>query len=285
MARNFIVPIDFSENSLKGLQIALTYSKYGRSNIQMVYVQKKSGDYKASIEEEHKYATNKFEEIIEKYTPALGNESKLRYIIKRGKIYEEIVNQAHSYNECMIATCTHGASGFEEIFIGSNTFKIIEATQRPVITIRKGDVPQEINNIVLPITINTESRQKVPYTAMLSRYFGAKLHVITECSGKNEKTKAKLKIHLKQITDYLDEKNIPYVTDELCGEPISDLTVNYASSVNAELISITAEKDSGLSLFAGSHAHEVINKANNCLVLNLTPRELRISSSFRTTGG
>lgn len=285
MATNFIVPIDFSENSLKGLQIALTYSKYGSSNIQMVYVQKKSGDYKASLTEEHKYATEKFEEIIEKYQPSLNYDSKLRYIIKQGKIYEEVVSQAHSYKESMIATCTHGASGFEEIFIGSNTFKIIEATQRPVVTIRKGEVPGEIKNIVLPITKNIESRQKVPYTAMLAKYFGAKLHVITECSGKNEKTKAKLKIYLKQITEYLEEKNVPYVTDELCGDSMSDLTVSYASNVNAELISITAEKDSGLSLFAGSHAHEVINKANNCLVLNLTPRELRISSSFRTTGG
>ena len=285
MARNFIVPIDFSENSLKGLQIALTYSRYGSSNIQMVYVQKKSSDYKASLAEEHKYATQKFEEIIEKYTPKLVNESKLRYIIKQGKIYEEIVNQANSYTESIIATCTHGASGFEEIFIGSNTFKIIEATQRPVVTIRKGEVPKEIKNIVLPITKNTESRQKVPYTAMLARYFGAKLHVVTECSGKNEKTKAKLNIYLKQITAYLEEKNVPFVTDELCGDSISDLTVNYAGSVNAELISITAEKDRGLSLFDGSHAHEVINKINNCLVLNLTPRELRIPSSFRTTGG
>lgn len=285
MATNFIVPIDFSENSLKGLEIALTYSKYGSSNIQMVYVQKKSSDYKASLTEEHNYATQKFEEIIAKYSPTLVNESKLRYIIKQGKIYEEIVNQAHSYKESIIATCTHGASGFEEIFIGSNTFKIIEATQRPVVTIRKGVVPQEINNIVLPITANSESRQKVPYTAMLAKFFGAKLHVVTEWKGKNEKIKAKLSSYLKQIATYLDDKNVPFVTDELCGDEISDLTVEYANSINAELISITAEKDSGLSLFAGSHAHEVINKANNCLVLNLSPRELNVKGSFRTTGG
>ncbi len=284
MATNFIVPIDFSENSLKGLQIALTYSRYGSSNIQMVYVQKKSSDYTASLSEEHKYATQRFEQIIEEYSPSLANESRLRFIIKQGKIYEEIVNQAHSYRESIIATSTHGASGFEEIFIGSNTFKIIETTQRPVVTIRKGDVPKEINNIVLPVNLIHESRQKVPYTAMLARYFGAKLHIITICSGKNEKDKNKLNSYLKQIKTYLDDKHIPYVVDDLCGDNIADLTVEYSNSINAELISITAEKESGLGLFGGSYAHQIVNNAN-CLVLNLTPRELGLSGSFRTTGG
>jgi nucleotide-binding universal stress UspA family protein len=282
---NFIVPIDFSDNSLKGLEIALIYARYISSNIQMVYVQKKSSDYSASMAEEHKYATQKFEEIIKEFSPTLINESKLGYIIKQGKIYEEVVNQAHSYNESIIATCTHGASGFEEIFIGSNTFKIIETTKRPVITIRKGEVPTQINNIVVPITANPESRQKVPYTALLAKFFNAKLHVVTECTGKSEKIKVKLSSYLKQITEYLEDKRVPFVTDELCGDQISDLTVNYASSINAELISITAEKESGLSLFGGSHAHEVINKANNCLVLNLSPRELNVKGTFRAGGG
>ncbi len=94
--KNFIIPIDFSDDSLKGLEMALLFSQKQYVNIQMVYVQKNSQDYRpGSFEEEKHFAEKQFEDIIQKYQPQLGNDSRLRYIIKKGKIYEEIVEQAN----------------------------------------------------------------------------------------------------------------------------------------------------------------------------------------------
>jgi nucleotide-binding universal stress UspA family protein len=282
--KNFIVPIDFSEDSLKGLDIAILISRYQYTNIQMVYVMKKSGDYSASIDEEKKYAERKFEELLQEYLPKLENDSNLRYIIKSGKIFAEIVNQAHSYKDSIIAASTHGASGFEEFFIGSNAFKIIAATPQPVITIRKGYVPEAFNKIILPINPVIESRQKVPFTVELARLFKAEIDVISVCTGKDKKVVAKLSQYLKQVSEYLKSHQIQFKTKDLTGENIADLVVNYASEEKGDLISIITEKESSLNIFSGSFAHQVINKAN-VPVLNLSPRDLRIAGSFRTTGG
>lgn len=282
--KNFIVPIDFSEDSLKGLEVAILMSKYQYTNIQMVYVMKKSGDYSASVDEEKRYAERNFEKIISEFTPKLENESKLRYIIKNGKIFAEVVNQAHSYKDCMIAASTHGASGFEEFFIGSNAFKIIAATKLPVITIRKGYVPSAINKIILPINPVIESRQKVPFTAELARLFNAEIDVISVCTGKDKKVVAKLNQYVKQVAEYLKSRQVQFRSKELTGENVADLVVNYANEENGDLISIITEKESSLNLFSGSFAHQIINKAE-IPVLNLSPRDLRIAGSFRTTGG
>lgn len=282
--KNFIVPIDFSEDSLKGLDIAILISRYQYTNIQMVYVMKKSGDYSASIDEEKKYAERKFEELLQEYLPKLENDSNLRYIIKSGKIFAEIVNQAHSYKDSIIAASTHGASGFEEFFIGSNAFKIIAATPQPVITIRKGYVPEAFNKIILPINPVIESRQKVPFTVELARLFKAEIDVISVCTGKDKKVVAKLSQYVKQVSEYLKSHQIQFKTKDLTGENIADLVVNYASEEKGDLISIITEKESSLNIFSGSFAHQVINKAN-VPVLNLSPRDLRIAGSFRTTGG
>ncbi len=282
--KNFIVPIDFSEDSLKGLDIAILISRYQYTNIQMVYVMKKSGDYSASIDEEKKYAERKFEELLQEYLPKLENDSNLRYIIKSGKIFAEIVNQAHSYKDSIIAASTHGASGFEEFFIGSNAFKIIAATPQPVITIRKGYVPEAFNKIILPINPVIESRQKVPFTVELARLFKAEIDVISVCTGKDKKVEAKLSQYVKQVSEYLKSHQIQFKTKDLTGENIADLVVNYASEEKGDLISIITEKESSLNIFSGSFAHQVINKAN-VPVLNLSPRDLRIAGSFRTTGG
>ena len=93
------------------------------------------------VEQEHKYAQTQFEKLIKEYEPRLGNGSKLRYIIKKGKVYREVVNQVNSYKNAVVSASTHGASGFEELFIGSNALKIMAATEQPVFTIRAGSLP------------------------------------------------------------------------------------------------------------------------------------------------
>ena len=107
--KNFIVPIDFSDDSLKGLDMAVLFSQRKTVNIQMVYVQKSSDDYHpGSFEEELRYAEIQFNKILSEYKEKLGNDSKLKFIIKKGKIYKEIVNQAESYKDSVISASTHG---------------------------------------------------------------------------------------------------------------------------------------------------------------------------------
>src|SRR5208337_3995940 len=247
-----------------GLELSILFTNKLYCNIQMVYVQKKTaGHFPSEIREEYNNAKDQFEKIIEKYSPQLGYESKLRYIIKKGpKVYEEVVNQVESYKDGMIILSTHGASGFEEFFIGSNAFKIISATTSPVITVRKGNVPGEISRIVLPIDNMPETRQKVPMTADIADVFGAEVHVVTVSSTKNLKVHKRLHAYSKQVSNYLKGHNIPIVTHSISGNNVADLTVEYANSVQANMISIITEQQNSLTnLILGNTAQQILNKA------------------------
>jgi nucleotide-binding universal stress UspA family protein len=284
--QNFIVPIDFSDDSLKGLQLAMLFSRHIHTNIQMVNVQRKTSDsFPSLIEESYKQAEEQLEKIIQEYSPGLMNDSKLRYIIKKGKVYEEIVNQAESYKQSVICASTHGASGFEEFFIGSNAFKIISATHRPVITIRKGPVPQSIKKIILPIDVMVETRQKVPLTSEMAMVFGAEVHVITVATSSSQKAQRRLQAYAKQVVTYLKSRDIPVVQESLKGNNIADMTVDYASTVGADMISILTEQGTSVTnLILGNYAQQVLNKAT-IPVLNITPKEMHIKSTFSTFGG
>lgn len=286
MIKNFIVPIDFSEDSLKGLELAILFSRKTYTNIQMVYVQKKTAEHFPSrIREEYNQAKDKFEKIVKNYSERLGNNSKLRYIIKKGpKVYEEVVNQAESYKDSIITSSTHGASGFEEFFIGSNAFKIISATTRPVITIRKGTVPTDIKKIILPIDSMIETRQKVPATSEIAELFGAEVHVVEVSSTKSSKILRRLSAYSKQVTSYLHGRGLQVINDSIVGNNISDLTVEYAQSVNADMISIITEQGTSITnLILGNHAQQILNKSI-VPVLNITPKEMHFKGSFSTQG-
>ena len=287
MIKNFIVPVDFSEDSIKGLELAVLFSNRCYVNIQMVYVQKKTAEhFPSAIREEYGKAKDLFDKIIADFTPKLGNDSKIRYIIKQGpKVYEEVVNQAESYSESIITASTHGASGFEEFFIGSNAFKIISATTRPVLAIRKGNVPSDIKKIVLPIDVMPETRQKVPMTAEIASLFGAEIHVLEVASSKSVKIHKRLNAYSKQVSNFLKGRNIHIVNKTIFGDNVADITVEYANAIKADMISIITEQKSSITnLILGNYAQQVLNKAT-IPVLNITPKEIQIKGSFSTQGG
>jgi nucleotide-binding universal stress UspA family protein len=283
--KNLIVPIDFSKESLNGLELALLFTKKQYTNIQMVYVQKKSSDYNSPgyFAEEKVYAEKKFKDIMAKYASRLKNDSKLRYIIKSGSIYKEVVNQVESYNEAMVVASTHGGSGFEEFFIGSNAYKIISATNRPVLTIRKKKCPNDIHKIVLPIDITVDSRQKVPFTTNLAYLFGAEIHIITISSSKSKKLKHRLDSYSHQVEKYVSSKRVPYKHKSLYGNNIVDLIVVYADSIDADLISIMKEQPKSLN-FLGNITQQILNRATTP-VLTISTKETHIATGFRTFGG
>ena len=283
--KNIIIPIDFSEDSLKGIELARLFSRKQYTNIQLVYVQKKSSDYNSPgyFDEENKWAEKKFKEILASYEPRLENDSKLRYIIKSGKIYKEIVSQVESYKEAMVIASTHGASGFEEFFMGSNAFKIISATERPVLTTRTGKIPDDFSNIVMPLDITFDTRQKVPITADLAELFGAEVHIITVSSSRGKRITGRLEAYSNQAAGYFRARKVPFRQKSLYGENVVDLTVVYADSVNADMITIMKEQSRSLTIM-GNMTHQLLNHAT-IPVLTLSNKETHIKTGFSTYGG
>jgi nucleotide-binding universal stress UspA family protein len=282
--KNIIIPIDFSEDSQKGIELALLFARKQYTNVQLVYVQKKSSDYNSPgyFEEEKKWAEKKFKEILANFEPIMENDSKLRYIIKSGKIYKEIVSQVESYKEAMVIASTHGASGFEEFFMGSNAFKIISATEKPVLTTRTGRIPEDIKNIVMPLDVTIDTRQKVPITAELAKLFGAEVHIITVSSSRGQRITNRLEAYSMQAAGYFTAKKVPFRQKSLYGENIVDLTVVYADSVNADVITIMKEQSRNLT-FMGNLTHQLLNHAT-IPVLTISNKETHIKTGFSTYG-
>jgi nucleotide-binding universal stress UspA family protein len=281
---NFIVPVDFSVDSLKGLDWALLFSRKTSVNIQLVYVLTNSTNFQPSVvEQEHKYAQTHFEKLIKESEPKLGKKSRIGYIIKKGKVYREVVNQVNSYQQAVVSASTHGASGFEELFIGSNALKIIAATERPVFTIRK-PIPDKITRIVLPIKLHRATRQKATIAAEIAEIFDAELHLVCVSTSSNKKDLGRLESYAKQMIGYFKARELKCVTKTLVGDSLPILTSNYAEAVDAELCIIMSSAVDKWNVFLGSFSQQMINKSSIPL-LNITPQEKHITSGFRTFGG
>ena len=282
--KNFIIPIDFSRESIHGLEMAVLFSSKMKIDIQLVYVITSVSDYRPStISEEHKFAEERFAILINEYAPLLKNDSTISYIIKQGKVYREIVNQANAYKDSIVSASTHGASGFEELFAGSNALKIMAATSKPVLTIRTGPAPRQINKIVMPIKLHPDTRQKVPVTAQIAKLFNAEVHVVSISTSKNKRDLDRLKSYSKQAESFLNGQDIKVVSKSVTGESLPILTINYAEAVDADLIIMMSSAIDKWNVFLGSYAQQMLNRSKYPL-LCIKPRTKDIATGFRTQG-
>ncbi len=282
--KSFIIPIDFSRESIAGLDMAVLFSQKKEINIQMVYVITSITDYHpSSISDEHKFAEERFKKLISEYEPKLGKNSKLRYIIKKGKVYREIVSQVNSYKDAMVSASTHGASGFEELFVGSNALKIMSATSNPVLTVRKSPVPDKIQKVLLPIKLHPDTRQKVPTAVEIARLFEAEVHVLGISTTKNRRDLERLESYSKQTMGFLESRDVKVVHHMVTGDSLPTLTLNYAEAIDTDLIIMMSSAIDKWNVFFGSYAQQMLNRSKLPL-LSIKPRPKQLPTGFNTFG-
>ena len=260
------------------------FSQKKKINIQMVYVLTDSSNFQSSVVElEQKYAVAHFKRLVKEYAPTLGNQSKLTYIIKKGKVYRELVNQVNSFEDAVVSASTHGASGFEELFVGSNALKIMAATEQPVFTLRT-NIPDQIKKIVVPIKLHLDTRQKAPFVADVAELFGAELHVISISTRNNKRDLARLESYSNQVINYFRKRKLQTIDKTLVGDSLPSLSCNYAEAVDADLITIMSSEIDKWNVFLGSYAQQMLKTATVPL-LSITPREKQIPAGFSNFGG
>jgi nucleotide-binding universal stress UspA family protein len=284
--KQIVVPIDFSEESLNGLKLAIIFANRFKANLQMVYVQKPTAEIgRLDLQEEHLKVVEAFEKITKEYGGKLNDPTKFEYHIKKGKVFHEVIGQAEAFDNSAIILSTHGASGFEELFIGSNALKIISASDIPVITVRHGAIVRNIDTIVFPIDPSIETRQKAPYTALIAKAFDAEVLILGVSSSSSNEAEHKVSAYSNQVCDYFTEHGVKHKVTNRVGKGITNTVVEFASEVKADLISIMTEQSGSLTDFVlGTNAQQILSKSP-VPVLSITPRETSVKGSFSTSGG
>jgi nucleotide-binding universal stress UspA family protein len=272
---NIVVAVDFSESSINAFLHALSIAQKCKTDLDLVWVRKSS-------EEKDKFDTGgdptkevkvQFTDLIAKYQPELpGN--KISYKIRTGKVYKEIADEAKGSKAMLVVTGTHGASVFVEFWIGSNANRIVSLSPCPVLTIRGGiDVSRPLSRIVLPIDSTTETRQKATFTGYLAKKHNAQIHILSLYSTKAKAIRRNVDAYAEQVAKYFEEEGIKYLIAHKEADNIADGMIEYAQSVDANMISIMTQQESTTAnLWMGPYAQQTINRSP-IPVLCIHPKE------------
>ena len=274
MIERILVPIDFSSDSINAMEFAIEIAKKTKARLRLIYVKsKKNFDVPFFFQdiEVEKVSIESFFEIIErKYFSDI--DFNYDYKIREGKVFREVVNQAKYDDTELIIMGTHGLSGFEMYWIGSNAFKIVTNATCPVITIRNGFLSRKIKNIVMPIDVTKASRKKLAFTTKLAQICYSTIHLVSVRETNRPAIIKKLQNYIEQSQEYIKNKNVDVIVDNLYGKNITDITIEYAKQINADLISIMTEQpENAYNIFLGKYAQQMVNNSP-IPVLSIRPK-------------
>lgn len=263
MSKKIVVGVDFSDCSINALEHAITIAQRAKSGIVMVWVNHL--DYSKEIftvepKQLKSEVEIRFQEMVKKYETKLWGQ-KLEYVIRKGKVYKEICLVAEEQEAFLMVIGTHGSSGFEEFWIGSNANRMVSSAKTPVITIRNGiDVGKDLKRIIMPFDSTKETRQKLPYTALLAKYFNSEVHILGLFTSTMDDLRYRIRNYVAQAEDYFKENDINYVVTYLEVDNLTQATLDYAKEVKANLISIMTEQETTTSnLWLGPYAAQMVN--------------------------
>ncbi len=260
-----IAAVDFSLSSVNSIEHAITIAEKARTSVLMVWVNK-HGTSKSLIsdkfDEQKKEVEAKFAELIEKYEDRL-TYGKIDFVIRNGKVYDEIADEAKNRKAMMIVAGTHGSSGFEQFWIGSNANKLIATAPCPVITIREGiNIKRDLERIILPLDHTIETRQKVGIATRMAHYFKAEIHILCIYTTSGKMDHYKVDGYGDMVEKHLEEYNIPFKRETLRSDNPTKTTIEYAKKIDANLLVIMTEQVFNTkNLWLGTYAQQMVNQS------------------------
>lgn len=261
--KEIIVGIDFSKSSIRALEFAVDVANDIDANILMVHVDKPHSPESlfSKTGTEHKGKIELlFEKLLKKYNPAL--KGNLAYKIRKGKVHTEIANQAKYSDAYLLIIGTHGVSGVEEFWIGSNAYKMATSSPCPVITVREGFVwkKKHITKMVVPIDSTIETRQKIPAANEIAKSCDAVIHVLALHSSKQKDIRKLVDKYAAQSCNYIKTNGGKCELITLDCDNITNGAIEYATKEKADLIAIMTEQETTTSnLWLGPYAQQMVN--------------------------
>jgi nucleotide-binding universal stress UspA family protein len=287
-SNKILVPIDFSEQSLIALEQSYNLAREYHAEITLLHVIEEAGMLsKLFSKEQHEDLKKKVKEQLDKLAAEEGKKAKLSIntMVARGSVYEKINEVAELINATMIIMGTNGDQGLKKKFIGSNALRVVRESKIPVITIKGKHHRKGCKNIVLPLDLSKETREKVSKAIELSRLFGgATIRVVSVLFTTDEFVVNRITRQLGQVKSFLEKENIECTAEIIKGikgeETLAENILEYAHKVEGDLIMIMTQQEIDFTqYFIGSSAQEIINHSK-IPVLSIRPVHRKDTTVF-----
>ena len=274
-----LIPIGFSDQSMIALGQAFNLAKIKQSEIILLSVienQKKieSLFLDDKTHELQQKVNDKLVEVGKKY--ATEYDIHVETMVAKGRVYEKIIEVAEMVNADLIVMGTNGTpKGVMKKVIGSNAERVVRLAHCPVITIKGKDHKNGCENIILPLHLEKQTKEKVTLAIEYARYWNATIRVVSVLLRNKQEIKDQLVRNLNQVEKFISDADLACSAELLEGEKgkgLASSILDYEKKFESDLILIMTRQEDIISNKLGAAAREIIYQSE-IPVMSIKPHE------------
>lgn len=270
--KKIIVPIDFSVHSENALKAAALIAKKINASLVVVHMigiaesslTKSNADINKQTVFLLKLSEKRFAEFLDKdYLKGIS----ILPVVKKYTVFTELNTVAKEYEAEIIVMGSHGTSGFNEMFVGSNTEKVVRSSEVPVLVIKNPISEISWTKGVFACDFSPENISAYKKAKSFFQLIEAEMQLLY----------VNLPSQLFKSTEEMEDKVYKFLTD--AGETnildainkvtyYNDYSVEsgifkYSQTINADIISLPTHGRQGLAhIFNGSIGEDIANHSD-----------------------
>lgn len=287
-SNKIVVPVDFGDQSQIALEQAMNLAKVVNGEITLLYVIETGGllgRFSNSAQDDglKKEINSKMDELIASIDKKDG--IKIESLVAHGSVYDKIAEVAEMLNARFIVMGTNGGKGkIRRRFIGSNALRVVRESKVPVITIKGKAHRAGCKNIVLPLDLTKETREKVAKAIEFAKLYNSDIRIASVLFTTDEFIVNRLTRQLSQVKSFVEKAGVRCTAEIIKGikgeDSLGQIIIDYANKVEGDLIMIMTQQEQDITdLFIGSAAQDIINRSD-VPVLSIIPTPKKNLAEF-----
>ena len=274
-----LIPIGFSDQSMIALGQAFNLAKIKKSEIILLSVIENQNMIESlflddKTHELQQKVNDKLVEVGKKY--ATEYDIHVETMVAKGRVYEKIIEVAEMVNADLIVMGTNGApKGVMKKVIGTNAERVVRLAHCPVITLKGKDHRNGCENIMLPLDLGKQTKEKVTLAIEYARYWDATIRVVSVLLRDKQEIKDKLVRNLNQVEKFISDADVECSSELLeveKGKGLVKSILEYGRKFESDLILIMTRQEDVFSNKLGTVAREIIYQSD-IPVMSIKPHE------------
>lgn len=265
--KKILVPTDFSEHAEYALKVAAQIARENDGEIFLLHLLELPGEESDAVTAGAEVpeilffmqkAHERFEEVkAADYLDGLVVTEN----VSINRAFDGILKVSKEHDIDLIVMGSHGASGFHEMFIGSNTEKVVRVSDVPVLVIKKEESSFNPEKFVFASNFANEIKKPFAKVVDFANSFKSKLQLVYINTPNDFKsTHAAEKIIHDFVAGFTIENGFTaHIYNDV---NIEKGVLHFANSINADLIGICTHGRQGIAhFFNGSVSEDLVNHA------------------------
>ncbi len=265
--KKILVPVDFSECSEYALEVAANLAKKHDVEIIALHMLSipetvlKGTQSKEMLEGIYyiKLAEKRFKEFLDRdYLKGISiTDSVYNY-----KNFNELNTVALEKEADLIIMGSHGSSGLSEVFVGSNTEKVVRNSDIPVLVVKKESKNFNTEKAVFACDFIEENLNAFKNAIKLFNFFtNANLKLLyINLPGQNYRSTKEIDTRVKKFLTKADALHLLDQVDYYNDYTVEDGIYNYSNKMGIDIIALPTHGRRGLAhFFAGSVSEDLVN--------------------------